>query len=132
YVNIISCFDNNNANIMCSPFELSADGVELQFATNYLGKSNDRHFLQAKLLLDNLKTTTEEVGREGRVINVSSVAHKFTQSSDWTSFDNLNDPKRLPGLLLWAWRFGTKLMMHIVDLSYQMSFKQTSYLLAYR
>ncbi|KAF6158960.1 hypothetical protein GIB67_042041 [Kingdonia uniflora] len=87
--NIISCFDINNEGIMCSPFELSVDGVELQFATNYLG-----HFLLTKLLLDNLKTTAKETGREGRVVNVSSVAHKFTQSSDWTSLDNLNDPKK--------------------------------------
>ncbi|KAF6149477.1 hypothetical protein GIB67_011378 [Kingdonia uniflora] len=58
-------------------------------STNYLG-----HFLLTKLLLDNLETTAKETGREGRVVNVSSVAHKFTQSSDWTSLDNLNDPKK--------------------------------------
>ncbi|KAF6151651.1 hypothetical protein GIB67_014170 [Kingdonia uniflora] len=56
-------------------------------------QSIEGHFLLTKLC-GQPDTTAKETGREGRVVNVSSVAHKFTQSSDWTSLDNLNDPKK--------------------------------------
>lgn len=66
----------NNAGIMACPFSLSADGIELQFATNYLG-----HFLLTNLLLDKMKSTAEESGIEGRIVNVSSAFHKYTYDS---------------------------------------------------
>lgn len=56
----------NNAGIMQTPHLLTADGFEMQFGTNHLG-----HFLWTSLLFD-------LVGKaEGRVVTVSSVAHKF-------------------------------------------------------
>ena len=56
----------NNAGIMMTPeFTESADGFELQFATNHLG-----HFLLTKLVRDRLSD-------DARVVNVSSSAHKW-------------------------------------------------------
>ncbi len=52
----------NNAGIMGVPFSRSADGVELQLATNHLG-----HFALANLLLPRLGD---------RVVVVSSIAHR--------------------------------------------------------
>lgn len=55
----------NNAAVMRPPYQRSADGFELTFATNHLG-----HFALTGLLLDRLLAT------EGsRVVTVSSVGH---------------------------------------------------------
>lgn len=57
----------NNAGVMATPRKETADGFELQFATNHLG-----HFALTGLLLDRL------IAAEGaRVVTVSSNAHKF-------------------------------------------------------
>ena len=56
----------NNAGIMQTPQMQTADGFELQFGTNHLG-----HFLFAGLLFD----LVEKAG--GRIVTVSSLAHKF-------------------------------------------------------
>ncbi|HEY3529537.1 MAG TPA: oxidoreductase [Nocardioides sp.] len=56
----------NNAGVMAIPFQLSADGIELTFATNHLG-----HFALTGLLLDRLTDT-----RGSRVVTVSSNAHR--------------------------------------------------------
>ena len=71
----------NNAGIMASPFELSKDGIELQFATNHLG-----HFLFTTHLIPAL-----ERSKSPRIVNVSSVAHKF---APWNGieFEHINDP----------------------------------------
>ncbi|XP_010538804.1 PREDICTED: short-chain dehydrogenase TIC 32, chloroplastic isoform X1 [Tarenaya hassleriana] len=75
----------NNAGIMASPFMLSSDNIELQFATNHLG-----HFLLTNLLLDIMKTTAQESNREGRIVIVSSEGHRFAY---WEGirFDKIND-----------------------------------------
>lgn len=75
----------NNAGIMASPFMLSKDNIELQFATNHLG-----HFLLTNLLLDTMKRTAQESGREGRIVNVSSEGHRFTYR-EGIRFEKLND-----------------------------------------
>ncbi|KAL3650505.1 Short-chain dehydrogenase TIC 32, chloroplastic [Castilleja foliolosa] len=75
----------NNAGIMAPPFGLSKDNIELQFATNYLG-----HFLLADLLLDTMRKTARETKREGRIVNVSSEAHRFPYK-EGIRFDRLND-----------------------------------------
>lgn len=77
----------NNAGVMATPFTLSKDNIELQFATNHLG-----HFLLTHLLLDTMKKTSRESGREGRIVNVSSEAHRFPYS-EGIRFDRLNDSK---------------------------------------
>ncbi|KAH9603493.1 hypothetical protein KSS87_010009 [Heliosperma pusillum] len=81
----VSFVSSNNAGIMATPFMLSKDNIELQFATNHLG-----HFLLTYLLLDTMKKTARESGREGRIVNVSSEAHRFTYS-EGICFDKLND-----------------------------------------
>ncbi|KAK1392592.1 Short-chain dehydrogenase TIC 32, chloroplastic [Heracleum sosnowskyi] len=77
----------NNAGIMFCPYQLSEDGIEIQFATNHLG-----HFLLTNLLLDKMKETTESTGIEGRIVNLSSIAHQHTYS-EGIRFENLNDEK---------------------------------------
>ncbi|KAM3319978.1 short-chain dehydrogenase TIC 32, chloroplastic [Capsicum chacoense] len=77
----------NNAGIMATPFMLSKDNIELQFATNHLG-----HFLLTNLLLDKMKETARKTKREGRIVNVSSEGHRFAYS-EGIRFDRINDPK---------------------------------------
>ena len=55
----------NNAGVMASPKSTTADGFELQFGTNHLG-----HFLLTNLLLPTIL-----LGKEPRVVNLSSAAH---------------------------------------------------------
>ncbi|XP_027923425.1 short-chain dehydrogenase TIC 32, chloroplastic-like isoform X1 [Vigna unguiculata] len=76
----------NNAGICAPPFMLSKDNIELQFAVNYLG-----HFLLTNLLLDNMKKTTKESKIQGRIVNVSSMGHRFTYPKG-ILFDKINDP----------------------------------------
>ncbi|XP_061352854.1 short-chain dehydrogenase TIC 32, chloroplastic-like isoform X3 [Gastrolobium bilobum] len=75
----------NNAGICATPFTLSKDNIELQFATNHLG-----HFLLTNLLLDTMKKTARESKKEGRIINVSSDGHRYTYP-EGILFDKLND-----------------------------------------
>ena len=55
----------NNAGIMQTPEQKTADGFEMQFGTNHLG-----HFLMNSLLFDLV------AARNGRIVPVSSIAHK--------------------------------------------------------
>ncbi|XP_050886207.1 short-chain dehydrogenase TIC 32, chloroplastic-like isoform X2 [Lathyrus oleraceus] len=75
----------NNAGVMACPFMLSKDNIEQQFATNHLG-----HFLLTHLLLDTMKKTAHESNKEGRIVNVSSEAHKFAYS-EGIRFDKINE-----------------------------------------
>ncbi|KAK4792740.1 hypothetical protein SAY86_023175 [Trapa natans] len=77
----------NNAGVMLTPYTLSKDKIELQFATNHLG-----HFLLTNLLLDHMRKTAGESSKEGRIINVSSEAHRFPYR-EGIRFDKLNDEK---------------------------------------
>ncbi|KFK36643.1 hypothetical protein AALP_AA4G151300 [Arabis alpina] len=76
----------NNAGVMFCPFQLTEDGIESQFATNHIG-----HFLLTNLLLDKMKSTSKESRIEGRIVNLSSVAHTYTYSQG-IKFDSINDP----------------------------------------
>ncbi|CAM8971433.1 unnamed protein product [Rhodiola kirilowii] len=75
----------NNAGVMGTPFILSQDNIELQFATNHIG-----HFLLTHLLLDTMRSTAKESKREGRIVNVSSEGHRFAYS-EGIKFDKIND-----------------------------------------
>ncbi|KAK9178819.1 hypothetical protein WN943_028013 [Citrus x changshan-huyou] len=81
----------NNAGIMGTPFMLSKDNIELQFATNHLG-----HFLLTNLLLDTMKKTARKSGGEGRIINVSSEGHRLAYH-EGIRFDKINDPSGYNG-----------------------------------
>jgi NAD(P)-dependent dehydrogenase (short-subunit alcohol dehydrogenase family) len=56
----------NNAGVMQTPKQRTKDGFELQLGTNHLG-----HFLWTALMIEQVD------GRGGRVVTVSSIAHKF-------------------------------------------------------
>ncbi|MFS8011979.1 putative very-long-chain 3-oxoacyl-CoA reductase [Helianthus anomalus] len=75
----------NNAGIMFCPYQLSQDGIEMQFATNHLG-----HFYLTNLLLDKMKETAATSGIEGRIVNLSSVAHLYTYE-EGIRLDKIND-----------------------------------------
>ncbi|XP_030951763.1 short-chain dehydrogenase TIC 32, chloroplastic [Quercus lobata] len=60
----------NNAGKFTHEHAISEDGVEMTFATNYLG-----HFLLTKLLLNRLIETAKKTGVQGRILNVSSSIH---------------------------------------------------------
>ncbi|MGI9616039.1 MAG: oxidoreductase [Acidimicrobiales bacterium] len=65
----------NNAGIMQTPQQQTADGFELQFGTNHLG-----HFLLNHLTFDLV------AARSGRIVPVSSVAHRSARGI------NFDDP----------------------------------------
>nr|CAD1839768.1 unnamed protein product [Ananas comosus var. bracteatus] len=75
----------NNAGVMFCPYQLSEDGIEMQFATNHLG-----HFSLTNLLLEKMKETSRSTGIEGRIVNLSSIAHVHTYE-EGILFDKLND-----------------------------------------
>ena len=66
----------NNAGVMVPPLSRTSDGFELQFGTNHLG-----HFALTNLLLPDVT---------GRVVTVSSNAHKFSR----IDFGDLNWERR--------------------------------------
>ncbi|KAM1780811.1 hypothetical protein FF1_041940 [Malus domestica] len=74
----------NNAGV-ATPFTLSKDKIELQFATNHVG-----HFLLTNLLLDTMKKTACKSGKEGRIVNVSSEGHRYPYPKG-IRFDKIND-----------------------------------------
>ncbi|CAN1253883.1 Short-chain dehydrogenase TIC 32, chloroplastic [Linum perenne] len=76
---------SNNAGIMMIPFTLSADKIELQFATNHVG-----HFLLTHLLLDTMKSTARESNQEGRIVNLASEGHRFAYK-EGIRFDKINN-----------------------------------------
>lgn len=60
----------NNAGKFSYDHGVSEDGIEMTFATNYLG-----HFLLTKLLLKKMMETGKSSGLQGRIVNVSSSIH---------------------------------------------------------
>ncbi|KAK6140167.1 hypothetical protein DH2020_026165 [Rehmannia glutinosa] len=78
----------NNAGIMFCPYQLSEDGIEIQFATNHLG-----HFYLTNLLLDKMKETAKSTGIEGRIVNLSSIAHNYTYKGG-IRFEKINNKNR--------------------------------------
>lgn len=59
----------NNAGIMMSPYKVTEDGIENQFATNYIG-----HFALTGLLLPILTGTPNS-----RIVTVSSLSYKWAE-----------------------------------------------------
>ncbi|GMH09310.1 hypothetical protein Nepgr_011151 [Nepenthes gracilis] len=62
----------NNAGRFSYEHAISEDGIEMTFATNYLG-----HFLLTKLLLKRMIDTAASTGIQGRIVNVSSNIHTW-------------------------------------------------------
>ncbi|TVU12859.1 hypothetical protein EJB05_46524 [Eragrostis curvula] len=71
----------NNAGKYADRFALSEDGVEMTFATNYLG-----HFLLTRLLLEKMAETARETGVQGRIVNVSSTIHSWFSGDDAVAY----------------------------------------------
>ena len=65
----------NNAGLMYTKWQTTADGFELQMGVNHLG-----HFALTALLLDRLMATPGS-----RIVNVSSVGHKIRSKLDPTT-----------------------------------------------
>ncbi|KAF9917603.1 hypothetical protein BX616_000488 [Lobosporangium transversale] len=70
----------NNGGIMTTPFALSADGIEQQFAVNHMG-----HFVFTMALLDRIKES-----QPSRIVMLSSIGHELTVKGG-IDFDTLND-----------------------------------------
>ncbi|XP_078447843.1 short-chain dehydrogenase TIC 32, chloroplastic-like [Wolffia australiana] len=75
----------NNAGRFPQSHALSANGVEMTFATNYLG-----HFLLTKLLLEKMVETATESGVEGRIVNVTSNIHGWFSGDPVRYLHDLN------------------------------------------
>jgi retinol dehydrogenase-12 len=73
----------NNAGI-AGTRGLSKDGFDLTFATNHIGP-----FLLTELLLPALRRAPQ-----GRIVNVSSVAHMTVKRMEWSGLDRRTAPKR--------------------------------------
>ncbi|KAF9177027.1 hypothetical protein BGZ51_009282 [Haplosporangium sp. Z 767] len=71
----------NNAGISITPWELSVDGVEQQFAVNYLGP-----FAFTMALLGRLKSS-----QPSRIVNVSSIGYEMSVPGG-INLDRINDP----------------------------------------
>ncbi|KAL5559270.1 hypothetical protein UlMin_035481 [Ulmus minor] len=82
----------NNVGVMATPFMLSQDNIEIQFATNHIGPDYcfASHFRLTNLLLDNMKNTTYESGKEGRIVILSLEAHRLPYR-EGIFFDKIND-----------------------------------------
>lgn len=75
----------NNAGIMATPFEMTADGYESQLQTNYLS-----HWVLTYHLLPLLQKTAATCARgEVRIVNISSMGHKQAPS-EGINFRNIN------------------------------------------
>ena len=64
---------------MTPPYTKTEDGFEIQFGVNHLG-----HFLLTNLLLDEIKAASPS-----RIVNLSSIGHKFGT----IQFDDFNSEK---------------------------------------
>jgi len=79
----------NNAGVAGLRRAVDEDGMELHFTTNHFGP-----FLMTNILLGLMKK-----GKEGRIVSVSSLAHKWTKD---LPLDNLNSEKKWEPKVLYA------------------------------
>ncbi|CAN6208913.1 unnamed protein product [Urochloa humidicola] len=81
----------NNAGKYADRFAVSEDGVEMTFATNYLG-----HFLLTRLLLEKMAETARATGVEGRIVNVSSTIHSWFAGDDALGYLDRVTHRKIP------------------------------------
>lgn len=79
----------NNAGMMTNKQALSSDGIELTFATNYLGP-----YLLTRMLLERLQESSE-----GRIVNVASGIHRMVKI---LPLDDLTHGNRYWGMKAYA------------------------------
>ncbi|KAK1982075.1 hypothetical protein LZ30DRAFT_718389 [Colletotrichum cereale] len=93
---------------MAGPAGLSADGYEVQFATNHLG-----HAMLVRALLPVLRRTAALPGSDVRVVNLTSVGYQG-HPSDGVSFATLRTTQPgLPFLGQWT-RYGQSKLANIL------------------
>ncbi|HEX5614345.1 MAG TPA: SDR family oxidoreductase [Acidimicrobiia bacterium] len=80
----------NNAGLILKRRTTTAEGFETTFGVNHLG-----HFLLTSRLLDRLRASAP-----ARIVNVSSVAHKFAR--DGLDFDDLQNERRYRGFVAYG------------------------------
>ncbi|KAF9349197.1 hypothetical protein BGX26_012453 [Mortierella sp. AD094] len=80
-----------NSGIMMTPFELSADGIETQFAVNHMG-----HFVFTMALLDRIKES-----QPSRIVILSSSGHELVAPGG-IDFDTLNDETKTNSIQRYA------------------------------
>ncbi|KAF9880420.1 short-chain dehydrogenase/reductase family Oxidoreductase [Colletotrichum karsti] len=98
----------NNAGIMAGGPGLSADGFEIQFATNHLG-----HAMLVRALLPVLQRTAAAAAADVRIVNLTSVGYRG-HPSDGISFATLRTEQRgLPVLGQWI-RYGQSKLANIL------------------
>ncbi|KAI9478410.1 MAG: hypothetical protein EXX96DRAFT_247037 [Benjaminiella poitrasii] len=73
----------NNAGVMICPFGLSKDNIETQFATNHVA-----HFYLTSLLWPTIEKTTPS----SRIVNVSSIGHRFPFKD--LNLESISDPSK--------------------------------------
>ncbi|KAG0367499.1 hypothetical protein BGX24_003201 [Mortierella sp. AD032] len=73
----------NNSGIIMTPFALSANSIEQQFAVNHMG-----HFIFTMALLDRIKES-----QSSRIVILSSFAHEGSTKGG-IDFDTLNEEKK--------------------------------------
>ncbi|KAF6807611.1 oxidoreductase C736.13-like protein 2 [Colletotrichum sojae] len=98
----------NNAGIMASPPGLSADGFEIQFATNHLG-----HAMLFRALLPVLERTAAMPGSDVRVVNVTSVGYRG-HPKEGISFATLDTVQSGPPVLGKWIRYGQSKLANIL------------------
>ncbi|KAF5200285.1 short-chain dehydrogenase TIC 32, chloroplastic-like [Thalictrum thalictroides] len=105
----------NNAGKFPNDYANSEDGIEMTFATNYLG-----HFLLTKLLINKMIDTAKQTGYQGRIVNVSSSIHTWFSGDGIRYLEQINtkrsyyDPTRAYAL--------SKLanVLHTVELAHRL------------
>ncbi|CAG8614025.1 631_t:CDS:2 [Paraglomus occultum] len=90
----------NNAGIMATPFNLSADGIEAQFATNHIG-----HFLLLPALEKSAPSRIVVVSR----YNVEDLAHRVFAPRKGIDFENIN----AKNLSIWT-RYGQSKLANVL------------------
>ncbi|RLN11203.1 short-chain dehydrogenase TIC 32, chloroplastic-like [Panicum miliaceum] len=98
----------NNAGKYADRFAVSEDGVEMTFATNYLGTASTQvtncqdeieipgHFLLTRLLLEKMAETARATGVEGRIVNVSSTIHSWFAGDDAVGYLDRVTRRKIP------------------------------------
>jgi NAD(P)-dependent dehydrogenase (short-subunit alcohol dehydrogenase family) len=101
----------NNAGIIAKPAMLSADGYEIQFATNHLG-----HAMLTKQLLPVLLRTAKEPGSDVRVISNTSEGYEFHRViKGGISFTELDAGSTISKPFLGTWiRYGQSKLANIL------------------
>lgn len=98
----------NNAGIMAQPPSLSADGYEIQFATNHLG-----HSLVTKELLPTLLKTAQDPAADVRVIMLSSLGFRG-HPLNGIDFEKLNSGSTMNSLFGSWIRYGQSKLANIL------------------